>query len=306
MTMDALLERPEPGAAARGPARRAIIEETRLLRREFLINLRANAPAVPRPIRGLPGSLRSGTRPGLSQEAVAEAMSISSRAYRNLEAGDANWSEDLLRLFERAVGLDREGEQAASMRQVLWNLLIGKAPRSSVTVLTAADRLHIDSQRVPSYLSNDWWEMVHGNDAMAQWFPDLTPGTNIMIWCMSEAGSRQLLDWEASWVRPMLAQLRAAYYNSLNGNSELAERLGTVLAEVLESDVVRRYWKKDKFRFHVGPNGNVRRMLHPREGEKTILLWSAQALGTPNTRVMHVYEMRESGGVLEPVPPCAD
>lgn len=304
MTLEAILQRPDPDAGPPWPSRRAIIEETKRARREFLVMLRENAPAPARPARGLSTSLRPSSRPVLSQEAAADALNITVRAYGNLERGDAAWSEDLLRLFEKAVGLDREGEQAASMRQVLWNLTIGKTPRASATVITPYDRLHIDSQKVPSYLSNDWWEMVYRNQEMAEWFPALPPGANVMVWCMSQEGSEYLLDWEEAWVRPMLAQLRAAYLSSLNGNTPLAERLAAVLAQVLKSDLIRHYWEVDKFRVHVGPNGNVRRMLHPTEGEKTISLWSAQVLGTSNTRVMHVYEMRESGaGVLEPVTP---
>jgi len=304
MTLDAILERQGADADTPWPTRRAIIEEARRVRREFLIMLRENAPASTRPA-SLTTSLRPGTHPGLSQEAVAELMTISSRTYRKLEAGEAAWSEDLLRLFEKAVGLDRDDEQAAPMRQVLSNLTIGRTPRGlSASVVSTYDQLHVDSQKAPSYLSNDWWEMVYRNKAMAEWFPALVPGTNIMAWCMSEEGSRCLLDWEQAWVRPMLAQLRAAYYSSLNGNTALAERLAAVLAEVLTFEPVRRYWEQDKFTVYVGPNGNIRRMLHPTRGEKTILLWSAQVLGTSNTRVMHVYEMAVgAAGVLEPVTP---
>lgn len=305
MTLDTILERQGPDADTPWPTRRAIIEEARRVRRQFLIMLRENAPASTRPA-ALTTSLRPGTHPGLSQEAVAEKMTISTRTYRKLEAGEASWSEDTLRLFEKAVGLvEREDEQAASTRQVLWNLTIGRTPRGlSAPAISTADRLHIDSQKIPSYLSNDWWEMVYRNEAMAEWFPALVPGANIMTWCMSEEGSRYLLDWEETWVRPMLAQLRAAYFSSLNGNTALAERLAAVLAEVLAYEPVRRYWEEDQFTIYVGPNGNIRRMLHPTQGEKTILLWSALALGTSNTRVMHVYELAVgAAGVLEPVKP---
>lgn len=277
------------------------------VQRAFLADIRRNARAPKRAIHGPSTTRRLGNRPGLSQEEVAGLMEISNRHYSDLERGESRWSEDMVIRFERAVGLDGDGEQATSTRSVLWNLLLGYCPRTCGTGLAVADQLHIDNQTSPTCISNGWWEVVYRNAGMVDWIPALQPGTNIMVWVMSRAGSRTLLSWEQDWVRPMLAQLRAAYYGSLGGNSLLAERLVQVVDEICKtSPVAGHYWHEDRHRFHLGPSGAVRRMIHPTEGEKTVVLWSARALGTPNARILSLYAMPEEAACPSGSPPCVD
>lgn len=233
-------------------------------------------------------------------------MGISPRHYGDLERGSARWSEELVAKFVIAVGLDRGGEKAAAVRDVLWNMLLGHSLRSVLTELTAADLLHIDNQRAPSYVSNDWWDMVYHNDAISTWFPDLVehPGTNVLVWATSQKAEKQLLDHAEKWVRPMIAALRGAYYASLNVNLNLSDRLEHVIAQVCESPIAEYYWNKDKHVFHGNPANDVRGMLHPTEGEKIILMHSTLVSRSINAWQVTLYEMRVTDhGVLEPVPP---
>jgi hypothetical protein len=285
------------------PPRRSIAAEARRVQQKFLANLRTTSQGPMRTGHGMPRRRPSGN--GVSQDFVAECMEISPRYYGDLERGCARWNEDLVRRFEVAIGLDRGGEAAASIRDVLWNMLIDHGPRGCLTVVTAADRLHVDEQRAPSYISNDWWEMLYHNEALGEWFPELVDsGTNVMVWATSPQASTRLVDHVEKWLRPMLAALRGAYYGNLNGNRELTDKLEGVIARIChDSPIAKHYWAKDKYRFHAGPTGDVRAVLHPTKGEKIVLLHSTGVSQTSNARMVTLYEMRvNEHGILERVP----
>lgn len=236
----------------------------------------------------------------LSQEHVAGLMELSPKHYWNLEGAGRPWSEDLVQRFESAVGLDPRRDR--HIRHVLWQQLLGYPPPPLPAVVTEADRMIVDSQPYPAYISDDAWQIVHANAAMKRLFPGAAAeGSNIMIYVMSEQGRKILIEWERDWVIPMLDQLNACYVAATGANPQLAERLRAVIDTVCQDPDVRRHWDQRAAQFLAGPNGDLRRAVTSSGRTVTLLLWSGLISG-PNTRMLQLIPVdRQPDGTLVPI-----
>ena len=259
-----------------------------------------------------PPPLRPRSKPGISQAECARRMGITDRHLRTvIQRG--TWNETLVTRFEAAVGLDQDIPERVPHRVVLWELTLGRRPPGLVTAITDADRMHVDLQGAPTYISNNRWDLVYANRSFYRWFPELADGGNILTFCLGETGQRILPDWEPGWVVPMLGQLRTTYIYACRHDPDLAVELEGVLDELTRRPVLAKRWEQHPENYGLGPNGRVRKVTVPiygvRDGTEaevgrrpvTVMLWSSLVMGTANTRITTLYPMKEADdGALSP------
>ncbi len=192
----------------------------------------------------------------VSQENVAHLVGVSTRWYANLERGEPGpYSTDFLDQVAAALRLSLEE------RAVLYMLATGQEPEPPRAVPVGPDfaglRALVNAQPWPAYVSDDAWDCLFSNQHHLSWFPHLRHEPNIMLWPFLYAESKiQLIDWERSWARPMLAQLRAASARHPDN-----ERLQEIIRRILTGSAdARRIWDEGA-EVHLHPDGD-RRLMH--------------------------------------------
>ncbi|WP_326772600.1 helix-turn-helix transcriptional regulator [Streptomyces sp. NBC_01445] len=185
---------------------------------------------------------RAGRKLGLGkplpQVEVAAAVGMSERWYRDLERG-ATPRLDARTLTALAGAL----RLCADERATLFLFAAGGEPFPAVSPADGVDlaplRRLLDLQPTqPAYLTDNAWNVLAHNEAMAEWFPWVqVPGANLIRWGLTDPEARQqLADWPRHG-RAYLAMLRYAMAQ-YPGHPELAEILLTALAD----PECRRIW----------------------------------------------------------------
>ncbi|WP_018547971.1 helix-turn-helix transcriptional regulator [Streptomyces sp. LaPpAH-108] len=174
----------------------------------------------------------------LPQVEVAAEVGMSERWYRNLERGA------IPRLDARTLNaLANALQLCADERATLFLYAAGGEPFPAVSAMDGVDLapLHrlLDLQPTqPVYLTDNAWNVLGHNTAMAEWFPWVrVPGANLIRWGLTDPEAReQLADWPRH-ARAYLAMLRygMAQYP---GHPELRDILRTALADL----ECRRIW----------------------------------------------------------------
>ncbi|MFJ9817947.1 helix-turn-helix transcriptional regulator [Streptomyces sp. NPDC101151] len=174
----------------------------------------------------------------LPQVEVAAEVGMSERWYRDLERGATP------RLDARTLtGLADALRLCADERATLFLYAAGGEPLAAVSPGEGVDlaplrRLLRLQPAQPAYLTDNAWNVLDHNEAMAEWFPWVrVPGANLIRWGLTDPEAReQMADWPRHG-RAYLAMLRYAMAQ-YPGHPELVEILRTALAD----PECRRIW----------------------------------------------------------------
>ncbi|MET7843052.1 helix-turn-helix transcriptional regulator [Streptomyces sp. NPDC005356] len=171
----------------------------------------------------------------LPQVEVAAEVGMSERWYRDLERG-ATPRLDARTLTTLAGAL----RLCPDERATLFLYAAGGEPFPVATEVDLAPlRRLLDLQPAqPAYLTDNAWNVLGYNEAMAEWFPWVrVPGANLIRWGLTDPEARrQLADWPRHG-RAYLAMLRYAMAQ-YPGHPELAD----ILLVALEDPECRRIW----------------------------------------------------------------
>ncbi|MFD9503458.1 helix-turn-helix transcriptional regulator [Streptomyces sp. NPDC060035] len=200
-------------------------------------------------------------RSGLTQRELARLAGVSERWYGNLERGEpAEYSEGFLDRLSSALGLG-EAERSA-----LYLRAIGRPPTSAVAPGSAAAagmdltlQQFLDNQAPnPAFVTDLAWNVIGWNDPLREWFPWAAQQGNQMLWALLAPQARkQLVDWEGSWARPYLGQIR--YARAQHPDDEaLASLEREILARSAEA---RKMWNLREVHEHA--DGDLRRLRLP-------------------------------------------
>jgi transcriptional regulator with XRE-family HTH domain len=211
----------------------------------------------------IPGLLASGRRRRVvSQEVTAQLVGVSPVWYGKLERGEqANYSDDFLDRVAYTLRLSHDE------RKIMYLLAVGRDTAAKARPARALGKSLVrivEEQPWPAWISDRCWDMLVNNQHAARWFPHMEYESNIMRWVFAYPEAQlQLVDWEASWAPPMLAQMRAA-----NARWPRDPRLEAVIQEALHNEYARHLWEAEPS-VHVHPDGD-RRWLHlPYEDQQT-------------------------------------
>ncbi|MET9110371.1 MmyB family transcriptional regulator [Streptomyces zhihengii] len=161
---------------------------------------------------------------GLSQEAVADRLQMTSRAYGNWERGIVReWTDEKLyalaaalemttyqttRLFRIAVGRTPEPEQGSSHRHPQRN--------ASTDAILEQHSVLINAQSHPAFLVDHRWNVQTANRAFRELFrgasqhPTAMPTSNFLRFGLFHPDAGRILDEHRMWKLAMLAQLEAS------------------------------------------------------------------------------------------------
>ncbi|WP_435281935.1 helix-turn-helix domain-containing protein [Streptomyces koelreuteriae] len=173
----------------------------------------------------------------LPQKEVADRMGVSERWYRNLESGlHAPLSGEILERLSKALLLGPDERMA-----LYGNALGGAGGRPAENDITDA-LAELASARTdfPTYLTDQAWNLLDHNAAMARWFPwVLEPGANLMRWALTTTEAReQIVDWPRHAAQ-YLALLRFALVTRPDDAD-----LGALRDAVLDDRVCRDLWDR--------------------------------------------------------------
>ncbi|MER6126453.1 helix-turn-helix domain-containing protein [Streptomyces sp. NPDC001795] len=240
------------------PASRTTI--TRILRQ-------ARRRIDPRDIPGATAILGPQSSPGLTQDAVAQLLGVSTKWYRNLELGKPlNFSKAMLEGVRRLLALTEDEWET------VWQLTYGRPtsdasaedqPAGARQAPPLVVKQFIEAQSWPTYLRDHHWEVSIFNRAAGREFPWMLYGTNVAVWVLTYPEARtQLIRWEEDWAIPMIAELRLE-----------AERRGNdiglqaIIRTVQSDPVARRLWDLPNLPAVSHPSAKHPRMLYlPRQG----------------------------------------
>lgn len=225
----------------------------------------------------------------LTQADIGELTGVSERWYRALESGEAvQFSEQFLARVDRVLGLDD------AQRVTLYLLSTGHGPPSrDVHPARCEDGLRrmADGQPWPTYISDVAWDVLYINAEAQRHWPWMARDGNIMTWVLADPDARmQLIDWETTWARPMLAQLRM-----IAGHHRDHQRLQEVVADILDDNpTVQRLWEQDMTAY-THPDGDIRRLYMPalQPGPITIEVLALSPLRDRAIRVIHLVPLNE-------------
>lgn len=158
---------------------------------------------------GLPSARYRRRRANVTQGELADAVGVSVVWYSNLERGvRANYSDSFLDAVAAALRLG--GDE----RTLLYLLAVGRAPMTlpvAVATIAPEKSLHhfVHGQLWPAYVLNRYAEVVLHNEPCELYYPWLRDHSSYARWLLTSADARQrLVNWEADWAAPLLAQLR--------------------------------------------------------------------------------------------------
>jgi transcriptional regulator with XRE-family HTH domain len=230
----------------------------------------------------VPGLSASGRRKRtVSQEDMGRLIDYSSHWYSRLERGDVGiYSDNFLDLTATALQL------TSDERILLYLYAVGHEPSAdrhpSPVRLTEPLRSLIEQQPYPTYLADEAWDIVLFNRHMADWFPWIATGTNVMRWAFTDRRARiQLHDWDTVWAPMMLAEIMAA-----NARNPANARLAQLIHEILDySEFARNLWFTGPI-VHLHPDGDRRRLALPiHDGIVEIEVVAMAPLRAPHLRM---------------------
>jgi transcriptional regulator with XRE-family HTH domain len=178
----------------------------------------------------------------LPQKEVADRMNVSERWYRNLETGmRVPLSTKVLECLSKALLLGPDE------RMALYGHALGGAhgppagdedPRNVTDELAALASTQTD---FPAYLTDQAWNILDHNAAMACWFPWVRePGANLMRWALTTSTAReQIVDWPRHAAQ-YLALLRFALVTRPDDDD-----LGALRDAVLDDSACLELWERD-------------------------------------------------------------
>ncbi|MCQ4080751.1 helix-turn-helix domain-containing protein [Streptomyces sp. RB6PN25] len=195
-------------------------------------------------------------RIGISQEAMAQRLHMSSRGYWNLEQGRIrNPSSDLLDHLASALELQ------PYERWMLYMLATGHEPPPLDGVPLenpAAWRNLLAAQTCPATIVDRAWRIVSAN-ASYQQLPLDGRHSNLMLQLLLTPHLRDTLlgEWQEAWAVPLLAELRAAceLYRGTRWPASL-------LAAATRDQRVRTVWRNVSAK-QLLPSATSRPFLHP-------------------------------------------
>lgn len=179
-------------------------------------------------------------RSRVSQEKIAAMSGSSSHWYRRLEQGNTGgYSDDFL---DRVAGALR---LSSDEKHLLFLLATGRpsyddAPNPRLEATPAIRRI-VEEQPWPAFIHDESWKVLVWNKPALDWFPWLSGSEdNMMRWILTRAEARrQLHDWENSWAKPALAQIRFAHARHPDDR-----RLPQLITEILdENPEVQGLWQ---------------------------------------------------------------
>ncbi|WP_217199903.1 MmyB family transcriptional regulator [Streptomyces buecherae] len=179
-------------------------------------------------------------RHGLSTDQVAERCGVTGRWYRALESGrPRRHSNALLTTVSDVLDLSEE-EYLVLYRLVGTQDLPSKvmAPQASDPVPPRIRTFVEGVEPWGTYLCDYRWDVLAHNDALARFFPWIKEGVNIAEWIVTDPNApANLINWEADWALPMIAQLRLHDEQWKNDS-----RMQAVTQSILSTAVGRRLW----------------------------------------------------------------
>lgn len=224
---------------------------------------------------------------GLTQDHLGRLLGVSDRHLRNIEAGRARATPSLLEGMVRVLRMN------ADERVLLYRLVLGHDPfpDHSMSTLPVGVRpaweAILQASSYPGYVSGPDWEILAANAAYEELLPNfrLSAASNVMRYCLLDTGVRDtlLLDWLDDWARPMVAQVRAAL-------PVLPDHAGLLrlIADMREDPIIDGLWREPPVpglpKIH--PNGDERRICHPRYGEQRLIITASTPMGYPDHRVI--------------------
>ncbi|MFC9266225.1 helix-turn-helix domain-containing protein [Streptomyces zhihengii] len=161
---------------------------------------------------------------GLSQEAVADRLQMTSRAYGNWERGIVKeWTDE--KLYALAAALEMTAYQTSR----LFRIAVGRTPElahrgihlhpqmetSTATILEQHSVL-VNAQPHPAFIVDHRWNVRTANRAFRELFrgasqhPTAMPTTNFLRFGLFHPDACRILDEHAVWKMSMLAQLEAS------------------------------------------------------------------------------------------------
>lgn len=217
----------------------------------------------------------------VSQEDMARLIGVSSVWYGKFErGGDAHYSDDFLDRTSIALRLNPDE------RMMLYLYSVGREPatrsRHRGSLIGGLTRV-VHTQQVPTYISDDSWDIVEYNECAGKWFPWVVYERNLMRWVFTYPEARQQLhDWATDWAPLMLAQMRVASARQPD-NTRLAE----LIREILDvNEDARALWEKNPS-IYVHPDGDHRKMHVPNhDGLVTVEIVALSPLRDTNFRLV--------------------
>jgi transcriptional regulator with XRE-family HTH domain len=152
-----------------------------------------------------------GRQGNVTQEELAEVIGVSVVWYSNLERGvRANYSDAFLHAAAAALRL------GVDERVLLYMLAVGRTPPLlpglDLTVVpdSVLDQF-VRGQCWPTYVLDRYLRVVLHNQLCESYYPWLREDSSYPRWMLTSADARaRLVNWEADWAAPLLAQLRLA------------------------------------------------------------------------------------------------
>jgi transcriptional regulator with XRE-family HTH domain len=192
--------------------------------------------------RSKAGEQMSRGRP-LSQVEVAKRCKMSDRWYRMLEAGQkVRLDEDVLSRLADALLLDQE--QRAVLR-LLTTRLSATVPCKHEVDDTSLQglRLLLESfSPSPAFLTNETWDVLGYNRALADWFPFVVKeNANFALWLLRSQEARQVFG--ADWREQARILLGGFRYHQLSHPGHA--RLDQIVALALQDQECRRLWEQN-------------------------------------------------------------
>lgn len=205
----------------------------------------------------------------ISQESLALAAGVSTSWYTRLETGRAagRVSDEVLESLARVLGL------GPLDRATLWRWAARREPPETAYARAAGTDAAADLIAMvphtpwPAYVSDEAWDLISYNQHMLEWFPQIeAAGFNVMIWTFCEpAAQEQLVDWELTWARPMIAGLRAQVAATPEHT-----RLQAVVRQVLAASSHARQLWDEQLPQEGHPHGAIREVRPAHLGGKVI------------------------------------
>lgn len=217
---------------------------------------------------------------GLTQRMMALMLGVHDQHYGELERrGGRGFSRTLVGGVARILGLDADQEYALYR----WAQLRPPAGPHHREIGESLLR-RVREQSHPALLLDDAFDVLAHNEIAAYHLPWISaPRANVLTWALGDpAAPATLLDWEASWGRPMLAMCRMAVATH-PGNV----RLQQVLAAVLRNPRTQRLWEASgDMRAHDA--GDIRPILLPTlaPGPTRVEMESFVPAGRPDLRMV--------------------
>ncbi|MER7707221.1 XRE family transcriptional regulator [Kitasatospora sp. NPDC097605] len=256
---------------------------------------------------GLPPTRTSGSgrrAPGLTQDNMDQLTGHSSGTYGRFEGGRPRGlvTAEYLESVARILQLTRE------QWTTLWHLVYGHQPPHT---LDPEDGMSLGGHwgaivraqtAFPCYVNDLAWNLLASNQLFDDLFPEGIPPHNTMEWMVLSPYARTigLPDWQSSWARMVLPQLRAAC-NDYPDNPDLA-----ALERRVTSDPVAGPLYASTLEAYHQPDGNSRPLWHAGQGRRiSVTIAPATPFGAPGARLTYLVPDYVPGPPLRrAVPPC--